>query len=445
MKNIKKIIASTICVFTFCLLYAATPGIGNKVSELKTEGYRIFQGFNFEDLSSESHKESLEERINSEINYVIEDDIEKNYTGPYAIVGHSQGGLRVLAYASMLESRINDPNLSEEERVKAKGSFQRLSGVITMSGIDRGLKALENNFDTFRVKLLEDGNIWLDGINGLCRVSLILTAFENWALKALEISDANDIVYKVADWFPDFASSYILAGWDRQPYSEIPEVYDMVPGSDFIEKNVSKTTSVTYKRQTGTRTYRSWERKGLFWWWVKHEEPVYTTYTVYKDNPEFSKTLPIGYVVGTDSNTLGLLDDKEDEVRNICETVSKVMDVGQVANHVMCYATLGIGFLTGHYTAYKDCCSARDWLKNVDGELNELKGSEENDGLVAKESQFYPKQFYNPITQEYEEVHTKVLGRNEKGYVEVCKNHKDIYCQETFDDVIIPMIYQINE
>ena len=78
----------------------------------------------------------------------------------------------------------------------------------------------------------------------------------------------------------------------------------------------------------------------------------------------------------------------------------------------------------------------------MDGELNDLKGSNENDGLVAKESQFYPKNFYNPATGAYEEVHSKVLlDVTGKGYCETNKNHKAIFpSDDTVNEFVIPML-----
>ena len=422
-------------------VFAATPGIGDKVSEIRNGNYRFFGGFNFGDIPAEEHNTSLTQRVNSEIDYVIADDIEKNNNSKYAIVGHSQGGLRVLAYATMLEKRMTDSNLTAAQREQARANYQRLAAVITMSGVDKGLKAIENNFSTFKSKLIADGNIWLKGIRGAARVFAITTIAERTVMNYLGISNANDIINYLPDVLPGFGESYIMAGWNGEPYSKIPEVYDMIPGSDFINKNVSSTSTVTYKKQTGTRTYKKWERvKWCFWWWVEHSEPVYSTFTAYKDNPKFSSNLPVGYIVGTDSNTLGMTEDKEANIRNICSTAANFFETTQILNHIECYATLGIGFLTGHYTAYQDCCTARDWFRNVDGELNDLKGSSENDGLVAKESQFYPKKFYNPVTSKYEEVHSNVLGKTSEGYTSVAKNHAAINCEETINNVVIPMI-----
>lgn len=440
----KKIISLLLIGITCIYSFAATPGIGDKVSKVKANNYRFFSGFDFGDIPAEKHDTSLEQRVNSEIDYVIAEDIETNNKSKYAIVGHSQGGLRVLAYATMLERRISDTSLTAQQRAQAKANYDRLAAVITISGVDKGLKALENNFTTLKSKALADGNIWLDGLRGVAKAVFAKSAFENLVLKKIGITSANDIITKASDILPGFADSYIVAGWNGEPYSKIPEVYDMVPRSNFINKNVSATTTVTYKKQTGTRTYKKWEKiKWCLWWWVEHTEPVYTTYTAYKDNPKFSKNMPVGYVVGMDSNTLGLAEEKESEIRKYCSTAATIFEVAQIANHAECYLTLGIGFLTGHYTAYQDCCTARDWFKNVDGELNDLKGSNENDGLVAKESQFYPKQFYNPATGKYEEVHSNVLGKDQRGYTEVKLNHRDINCDDTFNKVVIPMIKQV--
>ena len=437
-RNVYSLLIAAFC-FSSGSISVAAPGIGNKVSGLSDKNYREFSGFSFDVIPSSEHKESLKVRVNSEIDYVIQDDIEKGHTGRYAIVGHSQGGIRVLAYAAMLERRINDPYLTLQEREEARANYERLRAVITISGIDKGLKALENNFSTLKAKATEDGNIWLNGIHGVAKITIVTTLIEKHVMNKIGISSAGDIVDKIDYIYPGFADSYIKQGWNSASYPVIAEIYDMVPGSAFIRENVSDTTSVTYKKQTGTRKYTRWEKVSwCWWWWVTHEEPVYTTYTAYKDNPKFSGKLPVGYIVGTNSNTLSLAGDKEQIIRSYCKTASNVFEAAQILNHVRTY--LAFGFLTGHYNAYRDCCTARDWFCNVDGELNELKGSAENDGLVAKENQFFPKQFYNPATGKYEEVHSNVLGKKPKGYVEIYKNHRDINCEETFNDVVFPML-----
>ena len=426
-----------ISVFTF---FSFADG-SKKVSEPDKKNFRFFSGFEFADLDGSMHKKGLEDCVKEEISYVLKDDLERNYKEKYGIVGHSQGGLRVLAYATMLKRQSEDFSLTENERNIAKENYERLTAVITMSGIDKGLKALENNFATLKAKLLEDGNIILNGVYGLLKSSILLEGLGFFDKDILNLKDAGTIIDIVACFVPDVARSYLYKAWEGADYAEIPELYDMVPDSEFIRKNVSKTQKVVYKKQTGTRKYKTWEKVSwCWWWWVDHSEPVYTTYTAYKDIPLFDADLAVGYIIGTDSNTLGMAED-ESGVRNGIDIAANFLEGAQIANHAKCYATAGIGFLTGHYTAYQNCCKARDWAKNIDGELNELKGSDENDGLVAKESQFYPKQFYNPVTGKYEDVHTKVLlDRNGKGYTEVNKNHRDINCDDVLNSVVLEML-----
>lgn len=451
MKKMRKITAA-ILLQVFVLSLSVFPNENNnstdsnivKVSDL-TNGYRLFGGYNFGDRSSKLHEQSMETRVNAEINYVLNED--KDEIGKYAIVGHSQGGLRVLAYATMLERRANDMNLPEEERALAKANFERLGAVITMSGIDKGLKAIENDFSTLKSKLYEDVDILSNGFLGIASaiplIGLIPSTlrFFNISLTDLIENPGKDFYNMIIKMNPAI-EHYAVSGLFGAKYDQIAEIYDMIPGSEFIKKNVSETTTVTYKRQTGTRKYTTWEKVGwLWWWWVDHEEPVYTTYTAYKDNPKFSQDIPIGYIVGIESNTLSLLsEDEEKEARELIKSFRKNFEEAQIANHVECYATLCLGFLTGHYTAYRDCCKARDWCDNFDNEMNELKGSSENDGLVAKECQFYPRQFYNPVTGKYEEVHSNVLGKDPRGYTEVKKNHADINCAEVKETIVMDMI-----
>ncbi len=140
--------------------------------------------------------------------------------------------------------------------------------------------------------------------------------------------------------------------------------------------------------------------------------------------------LPIGYIVGTDSNTLGFLNDAEDidinesDVRTSAAIIKGAMYTAAAVNIAKSVASLGV--LSYHATAANNCISAGDWFKNIDSEINELKGSNENDGLVAKESQYYPKTFYNPNTKRNEEVHSKVLSKTMLGYETMYYNHMTI-------------------
>ena len=75
--------------------------------------------------------------------------------------------------------------------------------------------------------------------------------------------------------------------------------------------------------------------------------------------------------------------------------------------------------------------------------MNEIKCSPENDGLVAKESQFYPKTFTDPNTKAVRNVHTNVLGKDPKGYVGFPKyNHANIIEAEEVLQKIDEMLFE---
>jgi len=91
-----------------------------------------------------------------------------------------------------------------------------------------------------------------------------------------------------------------------------------------------------------------------------------------------------------------------------------------------------IGLFTGSVTYANDADQARQLMRNFDSELNELKGSNENDGLVAQSSQFIPKTFIDPnsnVTRT--NLRNPVVGANAGGLaysvVSGSKlNHQDI-------------------
>ena len=354
------------------------------------------------------------------------DYVAKEQGNAYAAVGHSQGGERALAYAKMLKER------NPEE-------YKKLKAVITVSGVDKGLKALDgcsvaNGFTPFKAKLMNDAGILTRGAIGFFGSSLLLSAITVTG-GTYWISTNTNTIYDAIEKAAPYLDSYITCGLQNGPYSQLAEIYDMMPKSNFIEKNVSETKTINYKLKTGTTTNLVWKYYKV--WGVKiyyltvETNPVYTTYTAYQDVPKFDSNLPVGYIVGTNSDTLSMLDSStEKSVRDGCGCVATCLRVAQGINIAKCVASLGL--LSYHATYAIYCDKAAGWLDDIDGELNELKGSSENDGLVAKESQFYPKQFYNPATGVTVPVHEKVLGeQKENGYYTCFNyNHADI-CPES--------------
>lgn len=110
-------------------------------------GYVYFEGFDFNGYKAES--DGIEPMLSKtlellEYYYGNNGIVGKNQ--PFVFVGHSQGGLRALAMSTYLKQK--NPQL-----------YKQLKGVITLSSIDKGLKLLENNGDTFRTNLYGDVKI----------------------------------------------------------------------------------------------------------------------------------------------------------------------------------------------------------------------------------------------------------------------------------------------
>lgn len=386
----------------------------SKVSEY-SNGVYFFDGYAFKEWDSSSHSSSLENWVDVEISDIRKK--KKNSESKYAIVGYSEGGLRVLAYAT----RLYEQNPSEYKNLKA---------VITVSGIDKGLKALDgcsetNKFTPLKSRIQEDINIIYNGIGGFV-VGMPATSAILGIFGGMVLLENKDDVYGCIEELTPVLNSYITSAWRGVDYTKLAELYDMMPKSQFIENNVSKTVSVTYKVKTGTKNVWKTESKKVLGIKITcpvlKKEDVYKAYTAYKDVPVFNPDLPVGYIVGVDSNTLGFLDDNtESSIRKGASFVSTAMYVAEGVNIAKCIASLGICSFYGTCANY--CDKAGKWFGNIDEEINELKGLNENDGLVAKESQYYPMRFYNPDTNEYEEVHSNVLGDTTKGYVELDYNH----------------------
>lgn len=421
-------------------LYAASSsGIyDDKVSGFRPEGYRFFNGFSFDELAIADHRNGMEYRVNSEIDYVLDDDEKANRLDDYCILGYSQGGERVLAYATMLEKRMNDSNLSYSERERARRSFERLSGIITVSGIDKGILALEDGFDGFKNKIYEDAAIIRDGVSGAAIntnfiVNSVLpgllpsfTATMTAAIATLNLPYEESLVLGFLSMImPDLFDNYIMAAWQGGSYEELAELYDMMPQSNFIKENIAECDYVVQKRQIGTETVQTIDWVGSFIFLIPiigyKEVPIYEYYNVpINEKTKFNDDIPVGYIVGTKSDSLSLTDSSDREkIEDALSTMKNVFASALNAGTLTQILIPGIGTLiTGSSTA--DCGVAYEWCNNYADQLNQLKGSDDNDGLVAVQSQYYAKS-----------VHEKVLGSNlpgyqKEGYIRYGENHRYI-------------------
>lgn len=421
--TIKKIIILvSVIIFSSTIVFGK--GELSKVEQYQSRKDIYFlDGFSFTDADISTHSIGLEKYVDAEIKDIAsrqEIKKRKKENLEYILVGYSEGGLRALAYTKRLKEQKPD-------------EYKNLKAVITVSGIDKGLKALEGGFTPLKAKVQEDINIIYNGLSGFV-MGLPIASFLVYVTGGILFDFTKDSIFDFINEISPYLDSYITCAWNGGTYSQLAEIYDMMPNSEFIKNNVAYTEKVTYSVRVGTNYVLGVESKKVLgirvYYLVLRSEPKYKYYTSYKDKMRIDKNLPIGYIVGTDSNTIGILNDVEDidinesQIRKFSKLASGAMYIASAANTAKYIASLGI--LTSFYNAARNCNEAGNWFRSIDWELNELKGSNENDGLVAKESQFYPMRFENKNNNQYEEVHSKVLGNTELGYVTKEFNHYNI-------------------
>jgi hypothetical protein len=383
--------------------------------------YFYFEGFDFEYRPS-LFDGGLRIKINPAISYITD---TSGRTPTYTFVGHSQGGLRALATAPVLKTQ----NPAE---------YDRLDGIITVSGIDRGIEALAGGVGVLGQKMMTDVNILWNGARATVSAfdpTFVLGSFIYFVVprdltEAVKSASALLWFFDVG-WVPD-----LLAGNPMR----LREIVDMSPASDYISDYITTTKPVYEMRrvQVGTRAVTEVHWALNLWGWkifpylVERSEPVYSYYAHEIGSApgiRVGEEMPIGYIVGLNSNTLGMADDEAD-IRYKLSKYKNVFEAARITHIMKQFAFLG--FLTGSPAFCYDAERARDFCANIDAELNYLKGSTENDGLVAKKNQYYPTS-----------VHANVLGTYSEGYKGFPEyNHRNIIEQQRVREEINIMIEQ---
>ena len=156
-------------------------------------------------------------------------------------------------------------------------------------------------------------------------------------------------------------------------------------------------------------------RRGWKYWALRWQySPVYSTYIGYKHTSKLPENIPIGYIVGTKNNVLSMAGSEEQGIRDKLNKAGTAFAVAEGIHIVKCVGIVGLFTGSPRYAAA--CVKAREYCWNFDSRVNNLLGSSEHDGLVAKESQYIPKS-----------VHGKVLGRTAQGYTTFNYNHAEIF------------------
>ena len=376
-----------------------------------------FDGFDFEGYKASKH--GLDNIIRAEhksIKDVEEEDPDKK--GKFAVVGHSQGGLRALAFATYLQN--NDA-----------ARLNNLQAVVTVSGIDQGLKALDGGLPAANAKIRRDVEILTDGaygvLNALPAVDILLSALKSFA--GFDAREFNKfgwwLINLILDKHPGLsqwvkpALQATTAAAEQDTLNKYCEIRDMIPRSNFIQQNVIESEPYSYQVQTGTTRHLGWKRVTNRWGWKYwalrwQYSPVYSTYIGYKHTSKLPENIPIGYIAGTKNNVLSIAGSKEQDIRNGLKWGGYIFAIAEGFHIAKCVRIVGLFTGSPRYAAA--CVKAREYCWNFDSRVNNLLGSPEHDGLVAKESQYIPKT-----------AHKKVLGRTTQGYTTFNYNHAEIF------------------
>ena len=182
MKAIKKVAAVLIFVLYSVSVFAQS--VPDRIEGEKDENGSLinkdgsgvqqnvinFTGFPVEHYVPEDGVEVMQ-IVEKSIDIMAESWIGNNED--YAIVGHSQGGLRALAYANVIKQKA-EQETDPEMKAKYQNAYDHLGAVITVSGIDKGIKLLEGGIGNVRAKALEKVDVLWKGVDSFFHSGLAL-------------------------------------------------------------------------------------------------------------------------------------------------------------------------------------------------------------------------------------------------------------------------------
>ena len=381
----------------------------------RIKGVVYFEGFDFTHYDSESKgiEPMLDETyVLLKEFYAAENQPDKKPV-PFVFLGHSQGGLRSVAMSTYLKNK--DPVL-----------YKQLKGVVTFSGIDKGLKLLENKGANFRARVYTDVSILSDGIYGTFKVlDFTPTDFiSDLLLNGIYKNVFSNALYCVGDFVlctclgvtKGFAYPILNnAGWNN--YAQIR---DMCPQSDFVKKYVLEEKPYYYKVPSGTTLEIVWKRGWLgIPYPTLERRTVYSTVQTTDANMKVDKNLPLNFIIGGYNDSLSMADENtRNNIDKGMKIAGDVFNGAYIAHIAKC--CLLIGLFTNSPVYATDCNRAADWCYNYKREINELMGESANDGLVAVSSQQLPE--YSKVGSS---AQTKVLNKTNR-IIYNDRNHENI-------------------
>ena len=381
---------------------------GQKVYGENIPGVVFFEGFDFPGYTAES--DGIEAML-EETYLLLQEYYAENKT-PFVFLGHSQGGLRSLAMSTYLRNK--DPEL-----------YKQLRGVVTISGIDKGLKLLENRGANFRAGVYTDVSILVNGIYGTVKVFDFtpenpLYEFVIDMLGATIVSDASYIFVDLllCNWLSftkDFAKPIMRNTlWDQHA-----QIRDMCPQSDFIKDYVLEEKPYYCKVACGSKNTIVW-KKG--WFGISYptikKETAYKTIQTSQVNIKVDKDLPLNFIIGTNNDTLSMCSKEVSDGVDVGMKVTGAAFTAAGLAHVA-KTVAGIGLFTNSPVYAYDCGKAAYWCFNYKDQIAELIGESASDGLVAQSCQQLPA--YSKVGSSEK---TQVLNKSNRN--SFYRNHSDI-------------------
>jgi len=393
----------------------------NKAEWFKNDNWQpnnlfYFGGFDFKGYNpkAEHADKGLQMKIQAEVlklkNAVKDAEYNLEWeNGNFNFLGYSQGGLRSLASAAWMKE--NEPEL-----------YDKLNCVITVSGINGGLKALEGGVDIFAGRLNNDFKILHRGIVSTLSVIDPVMVVTLSAFTLPHFITASVVLYlgfnliegdlgttlefvNFLDILPGI--SYVTLAFRGE---KLHEINDMVPYSNFILSTLAEASDEPkkVKIESGFKNVKKtayvfdiWGIKLLpYTYTVREQQYKYIILPEGYQKLNVGSGMPIGYITGLESDNYKNNKDLEKTIEVLAECMDIVKDIHCVK------LLLFYGYLVGAPVQYGDALSARDYLRNIDEKLNNLIGSSDNDGLVALESQLYSKS-----------LHKNVLGGDDEDYI----------------------------
>lgn len=327
---------------------------------------------------------------------------------PKVLMGHSAGGLKAMAYASLLSQ---------------KGKKDEVKGVITMGAPLKGFSALAQGKDNLNKKIESKINTIVGAADSLVDVSdSIISTTANLILGIPLPPGYINTAYQISkNNLKSILCNVVGYNVFKRPLDAIIDldilgdsfVKDISPNSTFMNNYINPRASVktagyyrTVKIDTGFGYHKAiWKTKrNCFGWkysyisgwkWKK----IYKTKQVWVDPtynyyPKIDKKIPITMIVGQENDPLSALDsDAKNNVKKVMEAVKGSLTAAEVLLHVRSakyYASIFLIYKGVEYTRKAIKCSdGRKLVENYKSEYGKLLGSTANDCFITEESQHY--------------------------------------------------------